>query len=206
MDLVSSKVRGVGGLASQDIFQAVSGTYTGVTSTEMLKSFGTKLSIVGHSERRKLGETNQMISEKVRSALKSGITPLLCVGEDVHDAEGSYFEVLREQITSSLNGIKKTEEAKRLIIAYEPVWAIGEKADKSIEPLELSQTVIFIKKVLTEVFGRKVADHIPVLYGGSVDDSNAEALVNNTGINGFLVGRASLNPEMFAKIAQILTK
>lgn len=206
MDLVSSKVRGLGGLASQDIFHTTSGTYTGTTSAEMLKGFGIRLSIVGHSERRKLGETNQMVSEKLRVALKSGITPLLCVGEDVHDAEGGYFEVLREQIKSSLDGIKKGEEAKKLIVAYEPVWAIGDRADKAMEPLELSQMVIFIRKVLTEAFGRKVADHIPVLYGGSVDDTNAESLVLNTGINGFLVGRASLNPEMFAKIAQALTK
>ncbi len=206
LGLVADKSKAVGALASQDIFHTTSGTYTGSISTEMLKSFGVRLSIIGHSERRALGETNTIIREKIKTAIKSGIVPVLCVGEEVHDTEGGYFEVLREQIKKSLEGIKKGEEAKKLIVAYEPVWAIGDKASKAMEPLELSQMVIFIKKVLTESFGRKVADKIPILYGGSVDEANADALVSSTGINGFLVGRASLDPEAFAEIAEALNK
>ena len=206
LDMVSTKVKKVGALASQDIFELSSGTHTGAVTLEMLKDLGVRLSIIGHSERRKLGETNQLISEKVMVALKSGIIPLVCVGEEVHDVEGGYFEVLCEQIKSSLSSIKRSDDAKKLVIAYEPVWAIGDNAKKAMDPVELSQMVIFIKKVLTETFGRKVADKVPVLYGGSVDGANARELFKTTGISGFLVGRASLDSKSFSEIAVALTK
>lgn len=205
LDVVGERVGNIGGLASQDIFEHT-GTYTGALSISMLKNFGVKVSIVGHSERRKLGESNLGVSNKVKTALKAGIIPILCVGEEVHDNDGGYFEFLSEQIKESLQGIRKSQDAKNIIIAYEPVWAIGKEAKGAMEPKELEQMVIFIKKVLADLFGRKVADSIAILYGGSVDGDNAKSLSKGTGIKGFLVGRASLEPKTFSSIALALTK
>lgn len=191
-------------LASQDIFFAIEGTYTGVVTPDVLKNFGTKLSIIGHSERRVLGETNQVVSDKIKCALRSNITPLLCVGEHERDGEGENFEFVREQLRLSLEGVRRKDDAGKLIIAYEPVWAIGKKAKDAMDPSELSEMVIFIKKVLTDIFGRESADEIPILYGGSVDASNASSIISS-GVQGFLVGRASLDPKNFKAIAEALT-
>jgi triosephosphate isomerase (TIM) len=204
LDTVAKRVRRVGSLASQDIFFAPEGTYTGVVTPDILKSFGVKLALIGHSERRKLGETSQVVAEKVKTALRSGIVPLVCIGEEEHDTEGNYFEFLREELKSSLEGIRRKDDAERLIIAYEPVWAIGRRAKDAMEPKELSQMVIFIKKVLTEIFGRESAEKIPVLYGGSVESANAQSLIREGGVRGFLVGRASLDGRQFASIAEAL--
>ncbi|MBX4195821.1 triose-phosphate isomerase, partial [Candidatus Parcubacteria bacterium] len=189
---------------AQDIFFTPDGTYTGVVTPDILKSFNTKLSIIGHSERRKLGETNQVVAQKVKTALRAGIIPLICIGEDNRDAEGSYFETLSEQIKASLEGIRRKDDAHRLVIAYEPVWAIGKRAKDAISPEDLSQMVVFIKKTLTEIFGRESAERIPILYGGSVDPSNAKILMKETGARGLLVGRASLDPKGFSEVAEAL--
>jgi triosephosphate isomerase (TIM) len=204
IESVSKKVKRVGSLATQDIFFASGGTYTGAVTPDILKSFGVKLSIVGHSERRKLGETNQVVADKVKTALMAGITPVVCIGEEIHDAEGNYFETIREQLKASLEGIRRKDDAERLIIAYEPIWAIGKKSKDAMVPSELAQMVIFIKKVLTEIFGRELAEKIPVLYGGSVDGTNARSLVKESGARGLLVGRASLEGKSFVEIAESL--
>jgi triosephosphate isomerase (TIM) len=199
----AKKAKTFGQLASQDIFFAAEGTHTGSITPEILKAFGVKLAIIGHSERRRLGETSGAVAKKIRGALSSGITPLICVGEETRDDEGNHLEVVREELKASLEGIKK-DEAKKLVIAYEPVWAIGKRASEAMGPADLSEMVIFIKKVLTDVFGREAAEAIPVLYGGSVDATNAEAIYRGTGVRGFLLGRASLDAKAFAEIAKIL--
>ncbi len=202
---VSEKIKAFGGLCVQNLAGISSGTHTGLVLPDILKSFATKAAIVGHSERRKLGETSEDVAKKVQIALKAGIAPIVCVGEEVQDSDGEYFEFLRGQIKKSLSELKKSDAAK-IVIAYEPVWAIGKDAQRPIEPEELSQSILFIKKVLTEMYGRIVASKIAILYGGSVDDSNAEALAAVPGVAGFLVGRASLNAGDFKKIAEALTK
>lgn len=205
LESVAKRAKRIGALATQDIFFSMDGTFTGAVTPDILKSFGVKLTIIGHSERRKLGETNQVVAEKAKTALRSGIVPVVCVGEEVHDAEGNYFELVREQVKASLEGIRRKDDAERLIIAYEPVWAIGKKAKDAMQPSELSQMVIFIKKVLTEVFGRESADKIPVIYGGSVEATNAKGLISDSGVKGFLVGHASLDAKAFAGIAEAIT-
>ncbi len=202
LETVSPRVKSFASLGAQDVF-ALPGTYTGTISPEILQNFGVKLVIVGHSERRALGETDKTVSQKVRTALKAGMTPLLCVGERARDPEGSYFEFISEELKHSLEGVKKNEAASKLIIAYEPIWAIGKKAKDAMQPSDLSQMNIFIKKVLTGLFGRETAERIPVLYGGSVEPLNAESLMQ-TGVRGFLVGHASLNAKSFAEIAKTL--
>src|SRR6185312_12507826 len=188
-------------LAVQDISPAQNGTHTGMLTPDILKSFGTKLAIIGHSERRALGETDALVSEKVSVALKSGIVPLVCVGEAVRDHEGNYFEFVSEQLKHSLASVTRAADAQKIIVAYEPIWAIGKKATGVVEPADLSQMIIFIKKVLTEMFDRKTAEKIAILYGGSVDAQNAPVLAA-TGTRGFLVGRASLDAKAFAGIAE----
>ncbi len=189
-------------LASQDLFPVEKGSHTGTVSIHMLKSFGVKLSIIGHSERRAMGETSVDASAKIKAALKAGITPLLCVGELVRDAEGEHFAFLQEEIKASLAGLSK-KEVEKILIAYEPVWAIGKGAKDAIDPGELSQTLLFIRKVLADIFGREAAGKVVLLYGGSVEPRNAKALLES-GARGFLVGHASLEAKSFTGIVDAI--
>jgi triosephosphate isomerase len=201
---VSKRTKSFAHLASQDIF-VEKGTTTGAVGMDILKSFGVRLSIIGHSERRALGETDGVVAEKIKIALKENIIPLVCIGESERDKEGEYLEFIRQELRLSLSGVKKKDDAKKLVVAYEPIWAIGMKARGTIVPEDLAQMVIFIRKVLTDLYDRKTADKISILYGGSVDHNNVNALVR-TRVNGFLVGRASLDPKKFVEIAKSLIK
>jgi triosephosphate isomerase (TIM) len=200
----AKRLKGFASLATQDIFVEQKGTFTGFVTPDILKGFGVKLAIIGHSERRGLGESDEIIARKIKVALTTGIVPVVCVGERVHDPDGDHFLFLREQIKHSLSGIRKREDARKIIIAYEPVWAIGKKSKDAISSADLSQMVIFIRKVLTDLFGRETAEEIPVIYGGSVEPANAGALYSGTGIRGFLVGHASLDHKKFSGIIEAL--
>ena len=199
LETVSKKIRTFGNLAVQDIPLMYDGTYTGEISVHMLKSLGVRLSIIGHSERRALGETNEVVNHKIKNCLRAGIVPLLCVGEKDRGIDGENFEFIREQLVASLYKIKK-ENIQKIIIAYEPVWAIGKKAKDAMSPADTEQTVIFIKKVLTDIYNRETAERVSILYGGSVEPGNASAIFD-TGIDGFLVGHSSLDAKSFVKIA-----
>lgn len=199
---VAKGAKSFASLASQDLSLLDKGAHTGAVTVEIFKSFGVRLAILGHSERRAEGETSLEVSNKIKIALKASITPLVCVGETVQDHEGEHFEFLRQQIKSSLAGLGK-KEALRMVLAYEPVWAIGKSAKEALNPAELAQTITFIKKVLTDLFGRALAEKVPILYGGAVEPEDAELLVN-TGVRGFLVGHASLNAKNFEKIASLM--
>ena len=201
---VTKRAEGFSSLASQDISILPEGTHTGSITPDILKSFGVRMAIIGHSERRAMGETNEIISKKIKTALKAGITPLVCVGEIARDSEGEYLEFLRNQIKFSLEGIKRKDEAPKLIIAYEPIWAIGKKAKNAVSPEDLAQMVVFIKRVLVDLFGRDTAERIPIIYGGSVESNNVSKLIEQTNIKGFLVGHASLDTKEFAEIAEAL--
>jgi triosephosphate isomerase len=196
--------KGVGELASQD-FSPLKGTHTGTIPAEILKSFGVRLAILGHSERRALGETAEEVAEKAAAALKAGIVPLICFGEKARDAEGEHFDFLRHELKALLGRIAKKDIAK-VVLAYEPVWAVGAAAKGALDPGELAQTLIFIKKILSDLYGRALADKVPVLYGGSVDAENAGLLLRNSGAKGLLVGRASLDADKFVAIARAITE
>jgi len=200
MESVANRAKGFAHLASQDMF-IEKGTYTGETTLEVLKSFGVKLAILGHSERRALGETSQDVALKVKAALKAGITPLICIGEKTRDADGEHFEYIRNELKASLGDISK-QSAGKIIIAYEPSWAIGKTSGDALPPAELAQSVIFLKKVLTDLYGRSTADSIPILYGGSVEPDNAGELLRESSARGFLVGHASINHNSFEQIAR----
>ena len=189
-------------LGAQNAFYEAEGAFTGEVSPHMLVNSGVKYVILGHSERRALGESNELIAKKISMALKVGLTVILCVGEKERDDEGKYLHILEEQIKNSLKGISK-KQIDSIVIAYEPVWAIGAKATGVITPEALLETVIFIRKVLSDIYDKKIALSVSILYGGSVDEKNSSAFLKVQGVGGLLVGRASLDAEKFIKILKI---
>jgi triosephosphate isomerase len=186
-------------LGTQDAFYEETGAYTGQISPKMLKSFKTKAVILGHSERRLLGEDNSLVARKVKHVIESGMTAVLCIGEKERNEEGDYYTFIRDEISSVLSGIRRID-LKKLIIAYEPIWAIGKRAEEAISVSDLYEMILFIRKVVTEHFGRAPAQRLPILYGGSVKKDNAKEFVNEGGADGLLVGGASLKPSEFVGI------
>lgn len=176
------------------------GAFTGEISPLMLKEAGASLVMAGHSERRHIfGETDLQENKKVLCALKHGFTALLCVGETREDKEyGISDEVLRIQIKTGLKGVD-AGQAKRLWIAYEPVWAIGEDGEPaSREYAEEKHRVI--RLALTELFGKAAGEQIPILYGGSVNQKNAPGMIRTEGIDGLFIGRSAWDVENFSRI------
>jgi len=174
------------------------GPHTGEVSAMMLREAGASFVLVGHSERRALGESNTDIHAQLAAAANAALTPVLCVGERERTAEGTHFTTIEEQLTSALRGAQSL--AGKLVVAYEPVWAIGKTAIDAMRPQEVEETVIFVRKVLAAVLGREPARKIKVLYGGSVEPDNVEALIAEGGVDGFLVGHASVKIDSFVEI------
>lgn len=192
-------------LGAQDVFSEMEGAYTGEVSPLMLASFGVKYVIIGHSERRALGETDEMINKKVLATLKMGHIAVLCVGEKERDETGEYFPFIKNQIEAALSKVPK-RLLSNIVIAYEPVWAIGKNATGVILPSDLLEMNIFIRKTVSDLFGRASAQAISLLYGGSVDEKNAEVFLKEGEANGLLVGRASLDAGKFITILKIAEK
>ncbi|MFZ3020258.1 MAG: triose-phosphate isomerase family protein [Minisyncoccia bacterium] len=186
-------------LGAQDAFFEKEGEFTGLTSPYAIYGVGADFVILGHSERRKLGETSATISKKIKTAVKAGLRVIVCVGENVRDNDGEFWHELRAQIEETLLDIEKKEIGK-IIIAYEPVWAVGENARGAMEPGELHETALFIKKIFSQMYGGKIAKSLSILYGGSVTPDNARDLANTGDVSGFLVGRASLSHKDTEKI------
>ena len=188
-------------LGAQDVFWANSARATGEVSPEMLKDLGASYCIIGHSERRALGETDDSVSKKLRAALAEGLTPIVCVGEKERDAEGRYFGILKAQLTASFSGITRAQ-FRDISIAYEPLWAIGKSAREAAEPRVIREMSIFIQKVLSDLYGEEAARLPRILYGGSVKPDNVKELMAQPDIDGGLVGGASLQLEEFASIVR----
>lgn len=191
-------------LGVQNIFYERSGAYTGEISAKMAYEAGARFAIVGHSERRRLGESDSEISKKVLSALKERITPILCVGEKERDHGGAYLSVLKEQVRNSLANVSKSG-VKKIIVAYEPIWAIGKSAKKAMNADILHQTAILIRKILVDRFG-SAGRGVKIIYGGSVAPENAMEIVRRGEVNGLLVGHQSLKPDSFSKILKEVAK
>ena len=185
--------------AAQDIFPGTIGSHTGEASAPMLESVGARASIIGHSEKRALGETDEAVARKVEAALGAGLSVILCVGERERDAQGAYLTFLDGQIRSALARVPRAQVG-RVTIAYEPIWAIGKSAAHAMKPHDVHQVVVLVKKTLTALFGAPAARRARVLYGGSVEGENAEALVRDGEVDGLLVGHASLDPVSFRGI------
>ncbi len=186
-------------LGAQDCSSETDGAHTGEISAEMLKESGAAYVIIGHSERRARGETDELVNRKVRAALRAGLRAIICIGETTRDATGEYLEILRRQVQASLRGLK-VSDWQRLIVAYEPVWAVGSQAIGVDTPTNFLEQAIFIRKIIKTLSTRQVALAVPILYGGSVDQRNALGFLSEGQAAGLLVGRASLRPERFAEI------
>ncbi|MBK8554182.1 MAG: triose-phosphate isomerase [Ignavibacteria bacterium] len=189
-------------LGAQDIYYENDGAYTGEVSASMLKSVGCEYVIAGHSERRKyIHETNKIINRKVRKAIEFELKPILCVGESLEEREDEIFEgVVEKQIIEGLSEITK-ESMKDLVIAYEPVWAIGTGLNAT--PKQASDMHLFIAKVVSKLYDNEVAEALLILYGGSVNGKNAKEILSACGVDGALIGGASLKADEFTDIIKI---
>ncbi len=192
-------------LGAQDVFYENSGAYTGEISPEMLKDVGCEYVIIGHSERRHIiKETDEVINKKVKAALKNGLKVILCVGELLEEREaGKTLDVVKDQTTKGLEGVSK-DEMKNVVIAYEPVWAIG--TGKTAKPEDAQEVQAFIRKLLSELYSKEVADNTIIQYGGSVKANNIDDLMAMPDIDGALVGGASLVLEEFTRIVKFVKK
>jgi len=190
---------------AQDVFWEEKGSRTGEVSPLMLKSVGADYCIIGHSERRELGESNEQVSKKVKVALKAGLRVIICVGESERDERATYLSFLKEELQSAFSGVS-SKQLKNIYIAYEPIWAIGKSSKEAMQPSQVHEMSLYVKKLLVEKYGKKIALEVPVLYGGSVDSKNVEALFKRGDVDGFLIGRASLDAEMFSEMLQIISK
>ncbi|MFM2381799.1 MAG: hypothetical protein RLZZ76_566 [Candidatus Parcubacteria bacterium] len=187
-------------LGAQDVSADIQGAHTGEVSTAMLKILGVTYVIVGHSERRAQGESDALVAKKVTASLKAGFTTIVCIGEKARDGHGHYFNEVESQLKSVLAHVPKSQLGK-LVIAYEPVWAIGTGKTASVE--DVHEMKLFIQKGIAEVHERSAIAKVRIIYGGSVNKDNAESLTKESGMNGFLVGGASLKPAEFAEIVRI---
>lgn len=187
------------GLGAQNMSQQKEGAFTGEVSGSMLKDIGCSCVILGHSERRQFyGETDALVNAKTVAALSYGLTPIVCVGEMLEQREaGTTAEVIDQQIRGSLSGLSAGQAAE-LVIAYEPVWAIG--TGKTASPAQAEEVHAQIRQLLVELFGKPLADTIRIQYGGSVKADNAAELLGQPNIDGALVGGASLKADSFAAI------
>ena len=188
-------------LGAQNMFWEESGAYTGEISSLMLKSVGCRYVIIGHSERRGyFGETDEKVNKKLKSAMKHGLVPILCVGETLGDRDrGISKDIVKGQVEKAVKGLDLSQ-ADEFVVAYEPVWAIGTGRPATAEDAE--DMISFIRSLLVDAFGDKVMDKIYLLYGGSVKPDNIAEFVSQPTVQGALVGGASLSADKFASIVE----
>ena len=191
-------------LGAQNMFWEEKGSFTGEISPLMLKNFGCEYVIIGHSERRKyFCENNEEINLKVITALKTGLKPIVCVGETkIEKSTNQMLGVVTAQLKKALRGVNRAK-TENMAIAYEPVWAVG--TDVTPTDHEIMEAKVLIRKILVEDFGKKYAEMMPILYGGSVNSRTAQEVCVSPGMDGVLVGRESLIPHEFLKIAEIIS-
>lgn len=186
-------------LAAQDVYTQPLGPFTGEVSITQLKDLGVQYVIIGHSERRALGETDELIREKVQTVLRHQLVPIVCVGERERDEQGNFFTFVERQLRSLSEGLPETA-IKKVVIAYEPIWAIGTGNNATADDVKEMQ--LFIEAALTKLYDRPTAKKVRLLYGGSVKGDNAAQLHTVGGMSGFLVGGASLKADDFAAIVK----
>ncbi len=186
-------------LYAQAISSETNGAHTGEVSNLQLNSIGIKNTIIGHSERRAKGETNTDIAKQIENALSKNMNIVLCVGENSRHDDAAHIKFVEEQIGTALQKVKKSE-IKNIIVAYEPVWAIGTGAVRSANQNEIYEMTITIRKKLVDLFGKNTGAEIPIIYGGSVNEINAKEIMSVHNIDGMLLGRASLDINEMKKI------
>ena len=184
-------------LGAQSTHYEERGAVTGEVGPAMLASYGVSHIIVGHSEKRMLGVTDEQVNKKTHAILKRRLTPVVCIGERERDDQGAFFGEIEKQIKSLAEGLVPAQ-LKKIVIAYEPIWAIG--TGKTATADDVREMQLFIVRTLTKLYDRKTAEGVHLIYGGSVKPSIASVLYENGGMNGFLVGGASLKAEDFSNI------
>ena len=163
-----------------------------------------KYAIIGHSERRARGDTDAIVSEKVRNAFANKIIPIVCIGESERDPDAQYLGFLREQMRTVFQPLD-TKDRQKVILAYEPIWAIGKTAADALRPDDLNEMVLYIRKILTEYMSGSAAENLKIIYGGSVEAGNIVSLAEDTGVDGFLPGHASADPATFTALIKALS-
>lgn len=197
---ISSKIKNKNiSLGAQNTFHEQEGAYTGQVSSKMLLNLGVKYVILGHSESRLQGDTNEIINKKILISLKNKILPILCIGESIRDTHGEYLSFIKNQIHECLNSISKNQ-IKNITFAYEPIWAIGKNAIREAKVDEFIEMRIFIKRVIADMYGMKISNDINIIYGGSVHKENARSFIVEGEADGLLIGRDSLIPKNFGAI------
>lgn len=184
-------------VAAQDVSQEPLGAFTGEVSAAQLTDLRVSYVIVGHSERRAMGETDAQVVKKTTQALKSRLTPVVCIGEKERDSQGNFYSTVAKQI-QALTKSFSAADIKKIVIAYEPIWAIGTGKTATVEDVKEMQ--LYIYSTLTKAYDRKIASAVRLLYGGSVKPHNAKQLYDAGGMDGFLVGGASLKEKDFSAI------
>jgi triosephosphate isomerase len=192
-------------VAGQNMHQSNEGAFTGEISAKMLKSIGANTVILGHSERRAyFMEDNATLAEKVNTALENEMTIIFCIGEELEDRKnGKHFELIKTQLTEGIFHVSD-ESWQNIIIAYEPVWAIG--TGETASPEQAQEMHKFIRKTIAENYSKEIADKVSILYGGSVKPDNAAEIFEQTDVDGGLIGGASLKVESFMKIINAFKK
>lgn len=186
-------------LGAQNMYTEEKGAYTGEINASMLRSVGCKYVIIGHSERRQyFNESNEFLNKKIKVAIENNLYPIYCVGETLEQREaGKVEKVIKEQIEDGLKGIT-SDDLKKIVLAYEPVWAIG--TGKTATPEQANDVHVFIRKLLAALSNNNVAEQISILYGGSVTPESSSELMSKSDIDGALVGGASLKVDSFMEI------
>ena len=184
---------------AQNVHYERRGAFTGEISSEMLKSIGVKTVIIGHSERRKyFNETDTILSKKLKAAIENSLNVIFCIGEELSEREsGNHFEIIKNQLTKALIDLNNIE-IKNIVIAYEPVWAIG--TGMTANNHQIQEMHEFIRELIDKKFGNEIADNIRILYGGSVKPNNAKEIFSLNDVDGGLIGGASLNFSDFQSI------
>ncbi len=188
-------------IGAQNMHYAEEGAYTGEISSAMLKSYGVDYVVIGHSERRAyFNETDETVNMKIMTAVKDNITPIVCVGESLDTREAGTTDIfVKKQVEKAYLNVS-AYDAKKTVIAYEPIWAIG--TGRTATPEQANDTIVGIRKVVEELYGPEVANCIRILYGGSVNAKNVDSLLAMSDIDGALVGGASLDPNSFLTLVR----
>jgi triosephosphate isomerase (TIM) len=186
-------------IGAQNITCFEEGAHTGAVTVSMIKSIGAEFCIVGHSEVRRAGDSEEIVQKKAGAVIAKKMTAVICVGEEERDRDGRYLEYIEKQVKSALTLVHK-DDVRRVVIAYEPLWAIG--GDRSATEEECFEVIISIRRTLTSLVGIEIAKKVLVLYGGAVSEDNAHSFITKGGADGLLVGRASWKPETFISLIE----
>lgn len=190
-------------LGAQDIFIGRGVSHTGEVGSLMLKKIGVKYIIIGHSDRRESLDNESLVKEKLFGTLKDGFKAILCIGERERNEHGDQYSEVKGQIESAITKLPK-RFIKNLIVAYEPIWAIGKSENDAVKPEDLHEMTIFTKRVMSDILGIKEAEKVAILYGGSVTKNNAKEIIEKGNVSGLLVGRESLKPNNFIELIKFI--